>query len=204
MTESELQRRVRSHNTIQVVTGVFLIPTSILLWIGSYWLIRVLVAFALFNFGLDAWAISDYVAIGFMFILAIEGVRYSKPLFNLKVYTESAYHDNVFSQSETGHALNLYYGNPLGCAYLVSQSLFCAPRTAVEAFKTFRSRIQTNPDTVTHAAQILRELKPLRKWVPASDYPQSGAALMLLEKLRLIWVETKTGETTIRYPPGAN
>ena len=122
----------------------------------------------LFGIGVFSfWRISSYVALAFMVVLAIDGVRYRKPLFDLQEYTRSGYYNNFITQTETGRAMSWHYGNPLGIAYLISQALFLAPRSTVHAVKAFRSLVPTDETTVAEAAQVLRELKTQREWVPA-------------------------------------
>ena len=202
MDQTDLQERVSRHNAGQIAIGLTLVPGSIALWIASFWTVRILFAFPLFAFGFPFWRISLYVALAFLVLLAIEGARYGKPLFNLQEYTKSAYYDNFIMQSQSGRLLNWRAGSPLGIAYLVSQALFCAPRTSVHAVRAFRSLVPRDEATVAEAAQVLTELEAQREWVPASRYSHHGAALMLLDRLRLIWVEIESGETQIRYPAG--
>lgn len=202
MDQIDLQKRVSLHNGGRIAMGLLLVPGSMALWIASFWTVRILVAFPLFAFGVPFWRISSYVALAFLVLLAVEGVRYGKPLFDLQEYTKSAYYDNSIMQSQSGRALSWYAGHPPGIAYLVSQALFCAPRTAVHAVRAFRSLVPRDEATVAEAAKILTELKARREWVPASRYSNRGAALMLLDRMRLIWVDIESGETRIRYPAG--
>lgn len=203
MLETDLRSRVFRHNAIQTIAGVLLIPTSIALWIGSFWLVRFVSAFLLDAAGLDGDTISVYVASAFMVVLAVEGVRFSAPLFDLKQYaTSELFHDNFIAQSSGGRILNARYANPLGVAFLVSQALFCAPRSSVEAVNAFRALIPSNADTIAEAARILARLKQERQWLSASEYADSRAALMLLQKLRLMWTENSDGKLFIRYPAG--
>ena len=202
MDRTDLQKRVGLHNASQIAIGLALVPGSIALWIASFWTARILFAVSAFALGFSVWRISFYVALAFLVLLAVEGVRYGKPLFDLREYTKSAYYDNFIMQSESGRALNWLAGSPMGIAYLVSQALFCAPRTAVHAVRAFRSLVPRDEATVAEAAKVLTELEGRREWVPASRYSHHGAALMLLDRLRLIWVKIESGETQIRYPAG--
>ncbi len=202
MNQADLQKRVKLYNSGQIWKGAVLAVGSLALWIVSFWTVRIMVSIPLYSFGFPFWRTSFYVALAFLVLLAVEGVRYAKPLFDLHDYTKSAYYDNFIMQSQSGRAMSIYHGNPLGIAYLVSQALFCAPRTAVHSVRAFRSFAPSGEATVAEAAQILTELKERREWVLASCYSNRGAALMLLDRLRLIWVELESGETRIRYPAG--
>lgn len=202
MDQIDLQKLVSQHNTGQIAMGLVLVPGSMALWLASFWTVRILVAFPLFAFGFPFWRISFYAALAFLVLLAIEGVRYGKPLFDLREYTRSAYFDIFAMQTESGRALSSRTLSLPGEAYLVSQALFCAPRTAVHAVRAFRSLVPRDEATVAEAAQILTELEARREWVLASRYSNRGAALMLLDRMRLIWVDIESGETRIRYPAG--
>ncbi len=204
MDPIDLQKRVKLHNAVRIAMGVILGIGSLALWVASFWIVRIMVAIPLFALGFAGWRIGFYAALAFLPLLAVEGVRYGKPLFDLHEYTKSAYYDNFIMQSQSGWALHWYAGSPLGIAYLVSQALFCAPRTSVHAVRAFRSLVPRDEATVAEAARILTELSERREWVPASRYSHCGAALMLLDRLKSIWVDIESGETQIRYSAGIN
>ena len=83
--------------------------------------------------GFDGDTIGLYIAIGAMALLAVDGVRHGAPLFDLGEFTKSDHYTNFFFQSDTGFALNWYYYSPIQIMWLVSQFLYCAPRTSVLA-----------------------------------------------------------------------
>ena len=204
MTADDLLKRVRWHNGLKVGTGVALLPLSAGLWVASFWICRILFALPLDLFVSSGWEASFYVAWVMMVVLAVEGVRYGKPLFDLADYARSGYRDNLLMESDSIRALNRYAKNPLGMAYIISQALFCAPHCTVEALKAFRSLLRIDQETAAEAAAILRELKRSRKWTPVSAYAKKGAALMLLRRLDLIWMRAEAGEIEVRYPAGTD
>ncbi len=202
MPSKTIAQRVRLHNALQLFLGVGLIPVSFCLWWISFSFFR----FAFFwplQFVLDnASTIAFYVAWLCMIPLAIEGVRRTRSLFDLNDYVHSDFYDNFVMQSQSGRALSAYYGQPIAMAYLVTQVLFAAPQTMMVSIRSFRSLLPTDETIARDATRILRELRKSRKWTPAEEYKEYGAALMLLDKLDLIWTENKSGRIEIRYPAG--
>ncbi len=199
MKPTELKRRVHLHNAFWIGMGIVLIPTSLGLWIVSFWVVRIGYAIPLDALGLSASTISFYLAAATMVVLAVEGARYAKPLFDLREYSRSVYCNNLFAESESGRALNSHYNYPLGVAFLVSQALFCAPLSTIQAIKAFRSLVPRDDHTIAGAGRILQELQQGRGWVPAADYASSGAALALLDRLNLLRVRSEDGRVRIRF-----
>ena len=204
MTQEDLRKRLKRHNAFQLGVGLFLLTGSLGFWVASFWIFRVLFAIPLDAFDLPAWEISFYPALGALALLAVEGFRYGKPMYDLAEYARSGYYDNFVMQSETGRALRYRYDDPMGVAFLISHFLFCAPRCTAHAIKAFRSVIRVDERAVVSATRILEELRQSRKWVSASTCADSGTALILLDQLDLIWVRTDSGGVEIRYPPGAD
>jgi hypothetical protein len=91
----------------------------------------------------------------------------------------------------------------MGIAYLVSQILFCAPRTTVQAIENLRGLVRAEPATIEAAATIHNRLSEERRWMPIATFPDSGAALCLLDQLSLIWTECKSDEVLVRIPAGS-
>lgn len=202
MKTDDLRKRVQLHNGLQWFLGIGLIPVSLALWVISFFLIRFLFALPLNVLGLDGWAIATYIAVVFIIALAIEGVRYGKPLFEVTTYTNSMFYDNFVMNSESGRALNWYYHSPSGAAFLLAQFFFCAPRSAVHAVTALRSRLPTQGAVIEKAARILQYLKQERKWVRVGEFPDSIDALYLLRMLHLIWIDETDSELLVRYPAG--
>jgi hypothetical protein len=184
--------------------GVTLGVGGLFFWWLSFWVWRVLflVLAGLLGY-FDLWDTSFYVAAGGTLLLAIEGVRYRREVVGLQDYHTSIYYDNPLTDTTTGSAMNVLLGSPMGIAYLVSQMLFCAPRTTVQAIQNLRGLIRVEPATIEAAASIHESLREDRRWVPIATFPNSGAALCLLDRLNLIWTECKGGEVLVRIPAGA-
>lgn len=86
--------------------------------------------------------------------------------------------------------------------FFVTQLLYAAPRTMVLAIKAFQSRLPRDEATVRNAAKILSELSASREWTLAETYQKLGAALPLLVRLDLVWIESKLGRFKARYSAG--
>jgi hypothetical protein len=118
----DIRREVRRHNTVELLIGVGASVLSAGLWVLSFWIWRLLFYVPLAMLGFEGmWKVSCYVAWGLMALLVIEGFRYARPLFDLIAYHQSWYY------GAGGYSVGR--GNIMGIPYLISQTLFCAPRT---------------------------------------------------------------------------
>jgi len=204
MCPSELQHLIVRHNMARTAVGVTLGVGGLVFWWLSFWVWRVLFLMLAILWGyFDSWDTSFYVAAGGTLLLAIEGVRYRREMVGLEDYRTSIYCDNPLTDTSTGAAMNIYLGDPMGIAYLVSQILFCAPRTTVQAIKNLRGLVRAKPATIEAAATIHNRLSEERRWMPIAMFPNSGAALCLLDQLSLIWTECKGDEVLVRIPAGS-
>jgi hypothetical protein len=174
---------------------------SLLLWCVAFCLWRFFAGLWLVLLNVDhvkSWSF-DFACVATA-LLAVEGFRYHRRVFDLIAYHESAYYRGALLETDTGHALNAYYGNPAGMAYLVSQTLFSAPRSTVLAIKSFRALERVSPALAEDAAVIYNALYAQRGWMPASELPHRGRPLALLDKLKLIWTEIDANGCRVRIP----
>ncbi len=166
---------------------------------ASFWIFRILFAIPLWAFGYSGWTIGYYGALAALVPLAIEGWRYKEKLFDPAVYAHSGYSQNVLLDNPTGHAVSWYFGQPLGMAFLISQALFCAPRSAVHAVRAFRSILRANRETTAEAARITQELKQSAVWTSALAYKDEAAAMLLLRRLDLLRFRDGPEEIEVRW-----
>jgi hypothetical protein len=204
MTAAEITRRVKFHNAMQWFLCIGMVPLSLVLWWISWWFFRLAIYLPLELFYEGAWTASFFLAWPCLIPLAVDGIRHARPLFDMEEYMKSDFFNNFVSQSESGSAMNAYFGDPIEIAFLISQVLYCAPRAMVLALQAWRSFLPDSETSATDASRILAELRTSRKWIPAHNYRQSGAALMVLNDLELIWTEVRDGQVELRYPPGEN
>lgn len=61
-------------------------------------------------------------------------------------------------------------------------------------------RIHANLEIRIDALRIFNALEADRRWHDAATLDQSGKAIELLAKLRLIWVQQQNGVVDIRFP----
>ncbi len=204
MSRDQLEQRITGHNRFLVAVGILLIPTSIVLWFLSYYLIKFAMVYLLGLFGWEPYA--EHVTWGIILLLAFEGVRYARQQIDLQAYTDTAYYDNFvvtsFVDSTSGYMVMHRYGNPFAVAFVGSRFLFLAPLATVEVVSSFQSRLPSDDQTIDDAADMLRELRATRKWTPAEHFKKFGGALFLLSKMKLIWTDTREGEVHVRIPPG--
>lgn len=115
MNEQVLQRRIARHNALQLTLGVGLAAAALCLWPASFYVWRFLIAFPLLSvYPQSAVTISWYGAWFCTLLLAAEGFRYAKPLFDLADYSRSFYYDNDFTSGDSVAAMTMRYrtGNP--------------------------------------------------------------------------------------------
>ena len=171
---------------------------------GSFWFVRVMFTLSLNVLGFDGGKFGVYVAWLAVFLLVVEGLRHSKPLFDISEYACSGYYKNFVIQSKSDYGPSRYCGNPAGVAFLISQALFLAPRTIVLSVQAFRSLVPADEQTARDASRILSELRKTCQWTFALKYADNGPALVLLRNLKLIWIETELDDVKIRYPAGSD
>jgi hypothetical protein len=197
MTTQKLQTKLRRHNLLQIGLGVMLGAVAPLLWLGSFWLARFLFAWPASTIGLqNAWHTGLYVAWGFVAILAFEGLRCSRPLFNPIEFSQSDF--NILPPA-SGLFLR---GNPdpFVYAWFLTQVWFLAPRTTVLAIHSFRDVIGCSPETIDTATAIFNTLKAERRWHLASDFDDGEPAIRLLGRLDLIWLRGGPSGMEVRFP----
>ncbi len=211
MTEDKLRQMVGRKNTFNLVLGILLLPGSLLLWFISFWIFRGLFFISLYWLGkmfwprLDAASASCYIAVFCMIVLAVEGLRYSRQLFDLREFSQSSFGSSSLSTTSSGRIVNaVILGNPLGKAYVISQFLYMAPETTLQAVKALRSRLPCDAETIRQATDIFNQLHHDRQWVARDFYLDRAAAVLLLERLRLIWTSDKNGFHEVRIPPAAD
>lgn len=208
LTEETLRQLVWRKNTFNLVLGILLIPASVLLWFVSFWIFRLLFYIPLYWIGgffwprLDAASISWYIAMLGIAALAFEGLRYSRQLFDLREFSQSGFGTSVLSSTSSGRIVNAaVLGNPVGRAYIISQILYMAPETTLQAIRSLRSRLPEDKHTVHEATAILNELDRGRQWVARESYSSQAQAVLVLERLQLIWTRDKNDFEEIRIPP---
>jgi hypothetical protein len=211
LTESELVRRIRLQNAVQWGMALLLVPLSIGLWILSFYIFWWLFAIGVdglqrsgVRMGGSANNISFYIALCATIVLAFDGFRYKQELFDLLAYHRHGYGQYHLDPKGSAAALHEYAGRPLDVAYLVSQFLFCAPRSTVHFFRCLASRLPSDPDTVAQAARVHKEVRAARQWEPLEQYQSALKGVGLLAKMKLVWLQEKNGDWMIRYPTASD
>ena len=199
MTLDDLQASQRQHNVAEALKGTGYLIAGVLLWIVSYWVVVALFWLPCVLWGdVPSWTVTRAVAWGGMLLLAVEGVRHGKRLFDLSAYAESVYAQGI-TGTQTERALGRVTGSPLGTAYVLSQILFAAPRATVGAIKSFTSLVRFSQEELDTALSLARELAERNAWVPLEPYMKDGPVLVKLFKLGLVWHDVKDGSVQIRF-----
>lgn len=206
MNAKDIELLVWKNNVQQTIFGVAMVAGSVILWPLSYWIFYFLFHFFLVLLGVgNSGTISCCLAWGGIILLVVEGYRYYRAGVDFHDSSRSEYAQNATGGIGSGQTASLaMFGvsNPMGLAFIVSQMLFCAPTMTISAVRAFKSYIRTTPDSFEQAAGVYSNLARHRKWIPASEYRQNMAGVMLLDRLKMIWKESKEGTMQLRIPPG--
>lgn len=206
MNAKDIELLVWKNNVQQTIFGIAMVVGSVILWPLSYWIFYFLFRFFLVLIGAgNSDTISCYLAWGGIILLVVEGYRYNRAGVDLHDSSRLEYTRSATGGIGSGGAASLaMFGvsNPGGLAFIVSQVLFCAPTMTISTIRAFKSYIRTTPDSFEQAASVYTDLARHRKWIPASEYRQNMAGVMLLDRLKMIWKESKEGTMQLRIPPG--
>ncbi len=140
-----------------------------------------------------------------MAILAIDGIRHGKQVFDLTGFARSFfYHGLTGSESERNLRLSAawFWGVPdvLGMSYVVSQVLLAAPRSLVHAGRAFASLVPAGEHELRSTAEVLARLAQERTWAPLDRYRADGEQLHYLSRVGLLWSRVEHGTAEIRIP----
>ena len=197
MTAQKLQTKLRRRNLLQIGLGATLAAIAPALWVGSFWLARYLFYWPASSLGFqNTWHTSLFVAWGFIAILAFEGLRCSRQLFNPLEFSQS---DFNFFPSASSLRLRAY-PDPLVYAWYLSQAWFLAPRATVLAIRALRDVIGSSPELIDKTTAIFNTLKSDRRWHLASDFDDGESAIRLLSRLELVWLRGGPSGLEIRFP----
>ena len=199
-TQGHFAERIRrKHNLIQFAKGTGLGVASVALWYVSFWVFKFVFLVPMWMFGLKpSWKTGTIVAVGCMLVLAIEGVRYGKQVFDAQAYAESLYGAGLTGTLQEG-ILGRMVGRPLGVAYVISQILLSAPRTAVLSIKAFRSVVFMNEEERALAEAAIGDLAHKNRWVPLDTCGEYAPVLLKLKAMEVVWdrFENDVGEIRI-------
>ncbi|HEX3998008.1 MAG TPA: hypothetical protein VHX65_05605 [Pirellulales bacterium] len=201
MTSEKLRAKLSRHNRLQIAIGSALCAAAPVLWVGSFWIGRYLFYLPFSIAGVQGmWGPSCYVAWAFTAILAFEGLRSSGPLFELDDFAQSGFSE--YESPFTSTADTRLVGATLVEAWVVTQTLFLAPRTTVFAIRTLQSVTRASDATIEQAAAIFTALGTNRRWHAARDFGDCGPAIRFLSRLRLIWMQGGSNGLELRFPAG--
>ena len=196
--EIDIHERIHRHNVLKICQGVLYILFSLLLWVVSYWAFYVLCAFPLFLWGVDSVGeIAEAAAWIGIVLLVVEGIRYTKPVFDMISYSASS-RAGGWTGTEQEGTLRSYMGRPFSTAYLLSQILFSAPRLCVLSVQAFRSVISADRETVQAASELFAFLQPRKEWTPVREFCDRGPALMVLQGLHLLRTRMEGEELQVK------
>jgi hypothetical protein len=120
MTAEELSRRVGNHNLVQIGIVLGCIPASILLWYLSFGFFRIAFFIALDLFIDNAESVSLILAWLCMIPLLIEGVRHTRPLFELSEVGRSGFHEMMQVGQDRCSAMGFDVANYGGLMFVIT------------------------------------------------------------------------------------
>ena len=207
MSQFSLVGFQHKHNTIVLAKGLGWLVLAGVTWVVSYGLAWGLFAIPLWLWGSiwnwsPSWTMCRYAAWIGVALLAIEGIRYSKKLFDTEAYARSLYYRiYTLGFDKPPLVVSPLLGNPLAAPYIVTQILLIAPRATVRTVAAFRSLVFMNSETARHAAAIVAELLRSRFWTPAVSFKEHAAALYPLHKMKILWQKLENDELQIKLDP---
>ena len=204
MTEAVLRQRVWRHNALQIVAGIAMLVLAVGAWPLSFWLLRFVVHMPLALVDMqNAAGISFYIALGGVFLLTLEGVRYWRLLrADREELVETEFRDNMLTASATGRGLGAWHP-AITEGYIVVNLMLFAPRVTAQLLYVPRCLIFAPADAFPQAAEVYRRLAEDRRWTPVSEHRDRGGGVILLDRLQLIWTRIEDSQLQLRIPPGS-
>jgi hypothetical protein len=197
MTTQQLQTKLGRYNALHLCFGSVLVAIAPAFWFGSFWFARYLFWLPLALGGVRGmWGPSLYVAWAFTALLAFEGLRGSRPLFDLMEYSVS---DFNFPE-HPGSSVNRQRLDPLAYAWFVVQVLFVAPRTTILAIQYLQGVVRVSSAEIERATAIFNELEDDRRWRSVRAFGDCGPEVHLPVRLELIWFQRGATDFEIRFP----
>jgi len=202
MDESALERYRRRHNQIAWLKAIGWSALAVPMWCiswGLMWLgfVMLMGLWGDVWHGYPSWAMCRWAAWIGVGLLAVEGFRYHRKLFSLEEYRQSWYW-GVYAQGENAPFVPVIRGNPLAVPYGVSQFLFIAPRSVVNAIRAVRSVVKLNEEASGPAAAIGGDLAGKAGWSRAETLRTFAAGVQPLAKLGILHHRVKDGVVEVQ------
>jgi hypothetical protein len=183
------------------------------LWLLSYVILMSLIGIPLHQFGVHVpgWLLLLLVSCA-MLLLAWEGLRHARRLFDLDDYRHSFYSFNPAGSDEQQHAANLMssvvmtpsaiIAEELRISYLISQVLFSAPRLSAKAWASARNHVRLSASDLVQAQEFLDLLgKDGGPWVHVADHREAMGIMPALEQLGLTESRVEGSRMQVRMIP---
>jgi len=191
---ARVQRRQNRVNALKACGFVLL---SIILWPLSYWIFKLLVIIPCFLCG---WSVSATVTSAIAWVclalLAVEGARYGR-VFDIMSGAGTWYMRSLTGTEQEALVTRRIFGY----SWIISQTLFSAPRSTVKAMKALRAIVVFGPEELADAERVFADLAPTRRWVPLTQNQDHGGVVFKLYKLGLIMTRFEGGVAEIKVPP---
>lgn len=199
-----LETRIKNHNRFQLLLALLFVILGTALWFVSYWISKFLLFMPLSWF--EATRHIELATWGFMALLAFEGFRYSRELFDLEAMAKAHFNGDFSSTREADNlraAAWLHYGvpDPFRVGKVVSDLLLAAPRLTLKAWACLRSLVKLGPIEAERAETLFYDLARERGWVDMTPYLDHGEELRTLHKMKLLWSRIQDDVPEVRVPP---
>ena len=200
----DLEEHLIAHNRKHRIRRVLYVLASIPLWWLSYWIIRVLVHIpvTLLTGSRTAVKVAAWMM---MALLLVEGARKAKEIVSADRYMNSVFLHGLTGTREERtlrFAFARVHGvpDPLAVGFVVSEILFCAPRTVVKAWESHRAIVTATRELREEAQDLFDLLLTERRWVQVEEYRDRAEALGVLDRADLLWNRIKDEVGEIRIP----
>ena len=196
-----VRRIQRRHNAIRGAGAVGFFALAVVLWIVSYWIVKMLIVMPCVLWGhFPPAKVTTGIALALLVLLAVEGARYGRKLFDVAAAARSVYFRGP-TGTETENALSFVMHRLLGMAWLISQVLFSAPRSTAHAVRCVASLVLFREGQLAKAEQVFLDLARKRAWVPLSEHEANRAVLAKLHKLGAVSHRLSSSVPEVRVVP---
>jgi len=186
MDAATLKKKLDLHNKIKLGLTIAFALFAIVLFVVSFFIADFVAWFILSSLFDNAAVYSFWIAVVFVIILLVEGLRSARYFFEQQSSDESfgAINDWV------GSSPFYYERGWLYTSHLFSHFLFAAPYAVLRAVEESRRIIKANDVYITQAANAWVYLKRNpKKWTPVHQLNHLGVGLIILYKMGMVWIE---------------
>ena len=188
MKPATLKKKLDLHNKIKTGLTIAFVLFAIVLFVISFFAANLVSWFILVNLIQDAEFYSFWIAVVFVVVLLVEGLRSAKYMMEQQSADES-----LGTINDIVSGSHFYYERGwLYATHFFSHFLFAAPYAIIRAMEESKKIVKADDSAITQASNAWNILKQNpKKWTPVSQLSQYGPGLIVLYKMELIWIESE-------------